>query len=106
MLIYIVALLVNGGRNMLGFEKIVTISEITEVDKVIDIEKINKIGTITIQALNGNTSIKYNDETIEIKRTVMFKKEDLISNMNIMCLDDGIKLYILIKYKESLEGFF
>ena len=91
---------------MLGFEKIVTISEITEVDKVIDIEKINKIGTITIQALNGNTSIKYNDETIEIKRTVMFKKEDLISNMNIMCLDDGIKLYILIKYKESLEGFF
>lgn len=91
---------------MLGFEKIVTISEITEVDKVIDIEKINKIGTITIQALNGNTSIKYNDEIIEIKRTVMFKKEDLISNMNIMCLDDGIKLYILIKYKESLEGFF
>ena len=91
---------------MLGFEKIVTISEITEVGKVIDIEKINKIGTITIQALNGNTSIKYNDEIIEIKRTVMFKKEDLISNMNITCLDDGIKLYILIKYKESLEGFF
>ena len=60
---------------MLGFEKIVTISEITQVGKVIDIEKINKTGTITIQALNGNTSIKYNDEIIEIKRTVMFKKE-------------------------------
>lgn len=91
---------------MLGFEKIVTISEITQVGKVIDIEKINKTGTITIQALNGNTSIKYNDEIIEIKRTAMFKKEDLISNMNITCLDDGIKLYILIKYKESLEELF
>ncbi|WP_297993960.1 hypothetical protein [uncultured Clostridium sp.] len=88
---------------MLEFEKIVTISEITEVNKVINIAKINKIGTITIQALNGNTSIKYNNKLVEIKKTVMFEKVDLISNMNITCLDSGIKLYILIKYKKSLE---
>ncbi len=88
---------------MFEFEKIITISETTEVDKIIDIEKINKVGTITIQALNDNTSIKYNNKIIEIKKTSIFEKVDLISNMNITCLDSGIKLYILIKYKKSLE---
>lgn len=103
MLIYTVDLLVSGEDNMFEFEKIITISETTEVDKIIDIEKINKVGTITIQALNDNTSIKYNNKIIEIKKTSIFEKVDLISNMNITCLDSGIKLYILIKYKKSLE---
>ena len=83
-----------------GFERILTISLITKKNEIIPIEKINKTGIISIQT-NKNTKIKYNKEEIELKRTRIFAKEDVVSNMNITSMDDDVKLYITIRYKEN-----
>lgn len=83
-----------------GFERILTISLITKKNEIIPIEKINKTGIISIQT-NKNTKIKYNKEEIELKRTRIFAREDVVSNMNITSMDDDVKLYITIRYKEN-----
>ena len=78
----------------------ITISLVTKKNEIIPIEKINKTGIISIQT-NKNTKIKYNKEEIELKRTRIFAKEDVVSNMNITSMDDDVKLYITIRYKEN-----
>ena len=83
-----------------GFERMITISLVTKKNEIIPIEKINKTGIISIQT-NKNTKIKYNEEEIELKRTRIFTREDVISNMNIVSEDDNVKLYIIIRYKEN-----
>ena len=83
-----------------GFERILTISLITKKNEIIPIEKINKTGIISIQT-NKNTKIKYNKEEIELKRTRIFAREDVVSNMNITSMDYDVKLYITIRYKEN-----
>ena len=83
-----------------GFERIITISLITKKNEIIPIEKINKTGIISIQT-NKNTKIKYNEEEIELKRTRIFTREDIVPNMNIVSMDDDVKLYITIRYKEN-----
>lgn len=85
---------------MNGFERIITISLVTKKNEIIPIEKINKTGIISIQT-NKNTKIKYNEEEIELKRTRIFTREDIVPNMNIVSMDDDVKLYITIRYKEN-----
>lgn len=88
---------------MLGFEKIITISTTTKENEAIVIESIDKIGLVSIQAVNGDLRIKYNEEETEIKSTRMFRRRDYISNMNIVALQSDIKIYVTIRYKEDIE---
>ena len=83
-----------------GFERMITISLVTKKNEIIPIEKINKTGIISIQT-NKSTKIKKNKEEVELKRTRIFTREDVISNMNIVSEDDNVKLYIVIRYKEN-----
>ena len=83
-----------------GVERMITISLVTKKNEIIPIEKINKTGIISIQT-NKSTKIKYNKEEVELKRTRIFTREDVISNMNIVSEDDNVKLYIVIRYKEN-----
>ncbi|WP_133014892.1 hypothetical protein [Clostridium cuniculi] len=87
---------------MEGFERVITISTISQFvnEQIVDLD-VESIGKISIQVSKA-TKIKYNDEEIEIKRTRIFNKEDIISNMNIFALEENVKFYITVRYKENI----
>lgn len=87
---------------MEGFERIVTISTTSQFlnEQIVNLD-VKSMGKISIQ-VNKTTKIKYNDEEIEIKRTRIFNREDAISNMNIFALEENVKFYITVIYKENL----
>lgn len=86
-----------------GFERVITISKASEYpnEQLVDLS-IESVGRISIQ-VNRKTKIKYNDEEIEIKRTMIFNKEDMMSNMNIFALEEDVKFYITVRYKEDIN---
>ena len=86
------------------FERIITISKNSAINENIFTlnEKIWLKATVSIQ-VNKDTRIRLNDEVIELKKTKIFKVKNIVPDIEIYPLEDDVKFYVTIRYKENVR---
>ena len=89
------------------FERIITISKNSVMNENIFIlnEEIQLKATVSMQ-VNKDTRIRLNDEIIELKKTKIFKIKDIVSNIEVYPLEDDVRFYVTIRYKENVGQLF